>query len=42
MAGSDCSQEICAGDKEENMIREALEKKKNGQGVVLNIKSRST
>ena len=38
MGGSDCSEEICAGDKEENMIREAM--KKGGTGIIQ--KSRST
>ena len=38
MGGSDCSEEICAGDKEENMIREAM--KKGQTGIVQ--KSRST
>ena len=41
MGGSSCSEEICAGDKEENQIREALEKKKNG-GPSVAIKSRAT
>ncbi len=30
MGGKDCQEEICAGDKEESMIREALEKKQKG------------
>ena len=30
MGGTDCSEEICAGDKEENMIKEALANKARG------------
>ena len=42
MPGSSCSEQICAGDKEESMIKEALEKKRSQGGPGVNIKSRSS
>jgi len=41
MGGTDCQEEICAGDKEDNMIKEALANKaRGGSGQSYQIKSR--
>ena len=41
MSGPECSQEICAGDKEENMIREAMNKKAQGGGAMMSYQMKS-